>query len=100
MPPPTPLVKATSSVTRLLKDEERYRTELADQESQLRQLKSPGAKDEGEDDEAGNREYMLRQLVREYSLSVSCFVRFLCIIYFNGFSFARLAGCVIGYLFH
>ncbi|MDI1489815.1 MAG: hypothetical protein OHK93_001013 [Ramalina farinacea] len=62
MPPASALSQATSSVTRLLKDLDSYDEELADQKSSLEKLQadtSTGA--EGDDDETGNREYLVKQ---------------------------------------
>lgn len=64
MPPASTLSQATSSVTRLLKDLDSYDKELADQKTSLEKLQadtSTGA--EGDDDEAGNREYLVKQQV-------------------------------------
>lgn len=65
MPPASPLSQATSSVTRLLKDLESYDRELADQKTSLEKLQADntGRGAEGEDEEPGNREYLVRQQV-------------------------------------
>ena len=65
MPPASTLSQATSSVTRLLKDLDSYDKELADQKTSLEKLQadtSTGA-DGDDNDEAGNREYLVKQQV-------------------------------------
>lgn len=61
MPPPTPLSIATNSLTRLLKEEASYRTELASQQQRVEKLSSAG--DEEEEGGEGNAEFRLRQEV-------------------------------------
>ena len=65
MPPASPLSQATSSVTRLLKDLDSYNKELADQKKSLEKLQTDttGGAHGDEDDEAGNREYLVKQEV-------------------------------------
>lgn len=70
MPPPTPLSVQTSAITRLLKEQESYKTELASQE---RRLKETG---DGEEDEEGNREWKVGQEV----CGVFCFVLFFVVL--------------------
>ena len=53
--PPSKLAVATSSVTRLLKDEASYHKEMAQQEKRIQKLQ--------EDKDDGNAEYMLKQEV-------------------------------------
>ena len=62
MPPPTPLSIATSSVTRLVKEEASYHRELESQQKRVEKLEAEIA--EGKPDEDGNREYVLKQEVR------------------------------------
>jgi len=57
--PPSQLAIATSSITRLLKDEDSYRTELASQQKRLERLEAGG----GDREDAGNVEFQLRQEV-------------------------------------
>ncbi|KAG6010672.1 hypothetical protein E4U21_005171 [Claviceps maximensis] len=59
MPPPTQLAIATSSVSRLLKEQASYHKELAEQESQI--LKQEESIKAGGGDEDGNAEFMLKQ---------------------------------------
>lgn len=59
MAPPSQLNIATSSINRLLKEESSYRTELSNQEKRVEKLKGGG----GDSEEAGNREFQLRQEV-------------------------------------
>ncbi|KAM0796617.1 tubulin-specific chaperone Rbl2 [Usnea florida] len=67
MPPPTPLSIATNALTRLLKEESSYRTELASQRRRVEQLQSGAAaaagdeEEEEEEGEEGNREFRLGQ---------------------------------------
>ena len=64
MGPPSQLTIATSSITRLLKEESSYRTELASQQKRLEQLQTEAsASDAEEGDEKGNQEFRLRQEV-------------------------------------
>ena len=58
MAPPSQLSIATSSVTRLLKEEVSYRTELEGQQKRLQKLEAG----EG-DDEEGNRAWYIAQEV-------------------------------------
>lgn len=62
MPPPSQLAIATSSVTRLLKEEESYHKELAKQEVDIKALEDKIKNNESDED--GNDSYMLKQLVR------------------------------------
>ena len=55
---PSPLAIATSSVLRLVKEEQSYHKELEGQENRVRELELGSAHDED-----GNREYVLRQEV-------------------------------------
>ena len=59
MAPPSQLSIATSSVNRLLKEEDSYRAELDDQQSRLQKLEA-----EVVEDEDGNRAYTIKQQVR------------------------------------
>ena len=80
MPPASTLSQATSSVTRLLKDLESYDKELAEQKTSLEKLQADttgGA--EGDEDEAGNREYLVKQQVGEQQ-AIICLV--MCPIFF------------------
>ena len=61
MPPPTPLSIATSSVTRLVKEEASYHRELESQQKRVEKLEADIA--EGKPDEDGNREFVLKQEV-------------------------------------
>ncbi|MCJ1450836.1 hypothetical protein MMC28_001170 [Mycoblastus sanguinarius] len=63
MPPPSPLAIATSSVSRLLKEESSYRTELSTQEQRIAQLQTGAGAGAGteEEDGVGNSEFWLRQ---------------------------------------
>ncbi|KAK0515213.1 hypothetical protein JMJ35_002592 [Cladonia borealis] len=72
MPPPSPLSIATSSITRLLKEESSYRTELASQQKKVEKLQTEDngagngdgdgdAEEEEDGEEKGNREWRLRQ---------------------------------------
>ena len=64
MVPPSQLSIAISSITRLLKEESSYRTELAAQQKRLEQLQTEaGAGDAEEGEEKGNQEFRLRQEV-------------------------------------
>ncbi len=64
MGPPSQLSIATSSITRLLKEESSYRTELASQQKRIEQLQTEaGAGDAEEGEEKGNQEFRLRQEV-------------------------------------
>lgn len=68
MPPPSALAISTSSVRRLLKEEASYHKELVDQESSVRGLEEKIRN--GQAGEDGNDEYMLKQQVRDHSLSL------------------------------
>ncbi|KAK7414312.1 tubulin folding cofactor A [Neonectria punicea] len=59
MPPPSQLAIATSSVTRLLKEEVSYHKELAQQEAQIKALQEKIESGQGNED--GNGEFMLKQ---------------------------------------
>jgi len=59
MPPPSPIAIATSSLTRLTKEESSYRTELASQQKRLQSLQASTAPDED-----GNRDFQIEQEVR------------------------------------
>ncbi|KAI9171410.1 hypothetical protein HJFPF1_00893 [Paramyrothecium foliicola] len=59
MPPPSQLAIATSSVRRLMREENSYRKELVDQEKKVKLLEEKIKN--GESDEDGNGEFMLRQ---------------------------------------
>lgn len=61
MPPPSQLAIATSSVSRLLKEEASYHKELVDQEAQVQKLEQ--SIKNGGGDEDGNAEFMLKQNV-------------------------------------
>ncbi len=67
MGPPSQLSIATSSITRLLKEESSYRTELLAQQKRLEQLQTEagadGAEEGEEGEEKGNEEFRLRQEV-------------------------------------
>ncbi len=74
MPPPPPLSIATNALTRLLKEESSYRTELAAQQERVRRLQDGAGAgnevDEDEDEEeGGNKEFRMRQ---EVSYGESC----------------------------
>lgn len=58
--PRSQLEITTSSILRLVKEESSYHNEIQQQEERLAKLE----KGEGDDDE--NREYMLKQEVRDY----------------------------------
>lgn len=62
MAPPSQLTVATLAVTRLLKEEISYEKELIQQKAKVATLEAEIK--EGKPDEDGNREYMLKQLVR------------------------------------
>lgn len=73
MAPLHPLSVATNSITRLLKEESSYRTELATQQQRVEQLQAnnDGGGGEGNDEEdGGNSEFRLRQEVSLYYLSI------------------------------
>lgn len=72
MPPPTPLSIATSSVTRLVKEEASYHRELEAQQKRIEKLEAEIA--EGKPDEDGNREYILKQEVSFPPLLIYSFV--------------------------
>lgn len=57
--PNSPVAIATASVTRLVKEEASYRSELQQQQERVRKLEAAAG-----DDDDGNREYVLRQEVR------------------------------------
>ncbi|KAG5993201.1 hypothetical protein E4U52_002134 [Claviceps spartinae] len=59
MPPPTQLAIATSSVSRLLKEQASYHKELVDQEAHI--VKQEESIKAGGADEDGNAEFMLKQ---------------------------------------
>ncbi|KJZ78762.1 hypothetical protein HIM_02153 [Hirsutella minnesotensis 3608] len=59
MPPPSPLVIATGSVQRLLKEEASYHKELSGQEARVRALEEKIKSGQGNDD--GNAEFTLKQ---------------------------------------
>lgn len=59
MPAPSPLAIATSSVTRLTKEDSSYRTELLSQQKRLQSLEASTAPDE-----EGNRDFQIEQEVR------------------------------------
>lgn len=59
MPAPSPLSIATSSITRLLKEESSYRTELTTQQKRLEKSETEDSAGDVEDE--GNREFRLRQ---------------------------------------
>lgn len=61
MPAPSPLVIATGAVLRLVKEENSYHKELADQEKNVKTLEDKIASGQGSED--GNDEYMLKQQV-------------------------------------
>lgn len=61
MPAPTPLVIATSSVQRLIKEEASYHKELVQQEQKVKALEEKISNGQGSED--GNDEYMLKQQV-------------------------------------
>lgn len=61
MPPPTQLAIATSSVSRLIKEQASYHKELVDQEAQI--VKQEESIKAGDADEDGNAEFMLKQSV-------------------------------------
>ncbi|OAA48670.1 Tubulin binding cofactor A [Metarhizium rileyi] len=59
MPPPSQLAIAAGAVTRLLKEEDSYHKELADQEAQVKTLEESIRNGGGDED--GNAEFMLKQ---------------------------------------
>lgn len=61
MAPPSPLSIATSSVTRLVKEEASYHRELESQQKRIEKIEAEAAA--GKEDEDGNREYVLKQEV-------------------------------------
>jgi len=64
MPPPTPLAIATSSLTRLVREESSYASELASQISRTEKLATSLKNGDDEDGDAdGNGEWRLRQEV-------------------------------------
>ena len=71
MPPPSPLAIATSSVTRLLKEESSYRTELESQQKRLHSVEA-----QTDEDEDGNRGFQIAQEVNFQSSPVIHFLRF------------------------
>lgn len=62
MAPPTPLSIATSSLQRLVKEEASYHRELLQQEQSIRRLELDQS--EEAEEEQGNRDFQLRQEVR------------------------------------
>lgn len=62
MPAPSQLAIATQSVTRLLREDISYQKELIDQQGKVTTLQAEVQA--GKPDEDGNRDHMLRQLVR------------------------------------
>jgi len=76
-PPPTPLTVQTSAITRLLKEQDSYKTELAAQEMRLQGMMRDGDGEEDEEGEEGNREWKVGQEV--------CL--FFCFLYFWVFGF-------------
>lgn len=62
MPPPSQLAIATSSVNRLLKEEDSYHKELAKQEADIKTLEEKIKNSQSDED--GNGKYMLKQQVR------------------------------------
>ncbi|RYP55456.1 hypothetical protein DL770_010909 [Monosporascus sp. CRB-9-2] len=64
MPAPSPLTIATQAVNRLVKEEQYYQKELAQQTERVKKLEAEAAnsKDGGGDD---NAEFMLKQEVRK-----------------------------------
>ena len=62
-PPPTPLTVQTSAITRLLKEQDSYKTELAAQEMRLQGMMRDGDGEEDEEGEEGNREWKVGQEV-------------------------------------
>jgi tubulin-specific chaperone A len=74
MPGPTPLHIAAQAVQRLLKEEEYYEKELAQQEKQVKKLEDDFKN--GVNDEDGNAEYVLKQNVSTYrGENLSCALR-------------------------
>ena len=66
MAPPTPLSVATNSITRLVKEEASYRTELASQQRRVQQLQQEAeGRGDGDGDDGGNAEFELRQEVSQ-----------------------------------
>jgi tubulin-specific chaperone A len=66
MPPPTPLTVQTSAITRLLKEQDSYKTELAAQEMRLQDMRNgdgEGEEEEDDEEEEGNREWKVGQEV-------------------------------------
>ena len=93
MPPPTPLKISTAALTRLLKEQLSYETELREQEAALERLKgkakakakAAGARVDGEDDRDegdGNEEFVLRQQVCVVTLSL-CYVILCCVLLYH-----------------
>lgn len=66
MAPRSSLAIATAAVLRLVKEEQYYHKELADQEAKIAAAEASGTAPGGVDDE--NAEFMLRQQVRLISL--------------------------------
>ena len=64
MPPPNPLSIATSSLTRLIREEASYHKEQQQQEAAIAKLESQSEDKENEGEE-GNREFSLNQQVRQ-----------------------------------
>ena len=62
-PPPTPHTVQTSAITRLLKEQDSYKTELAAQETRLQGMMRDGDGEDDEEGEEGNREWKVGQEV-------------------------------------
>ena len=63
MAPPSPLAIATRAVTRLVKEQASYRSELHEQLAHIAKLEQSSAT---ADEDDGNSEYMIRQVVRHF----------------------------------
>lgn len=70
MPPPSQLSIATSSVRRLLKEESTYQKELVTEEKKIKDLEQRVKN--GEENEDGNAEFILKQHVSRPLSHTSC----------------------------
>ena len=93
MAPPTPLSITTNSITRLLKEESSYRTELASQQQRVAKLQASPDDGEGED-EGGNGEFRLRQEVRQCFIFNLFHLIWFSLVWFSLGHFVCLLVCV------
>jgi tubulin-specific chaperone A len=73
MPPPSQLAIATSSVRRLLKEESTYQKELITEEKKIKDLEQRVKN--GEENEDGNAEFILKQHVSRPASYTPCAAR-------------------------